>query len=58
MPPTQSQISCASAQSDQSLGVPLDHWAHCGIFENGVLRMYMLEGVSSIANFIAAYEES
>ena len=35
-----------------------DHWAHCGIFENGVLLMYMLEGVSSVANFITAYEES
>ena len=30
----------------------------CGIFENGVLRMYTLEGVSSVANFITAYEES
>ena len=35
-----------------------DHWAHCGIFENGVLLMYKLEGVSSVANFITAYEES
>ena len=35
-----------------------DHWAHCGIFENGVLLMYTLEGVSSVANFITAYEES
>ena len=33
-------------------------WAHCGIFENGVLLMYTLEGVSSVANFITAYEES
>ena len=32
--------------------------AHCGIFENGVLLMYTLEGVSSVANFITAYEES
>ena len=32
----------------------LDHWAHCGIFENGVLLMYTLEGVSSVANFITA----
>ena len=31
---------------------------HCGIFENGVLLMYRLEGVSSVANFITAYEES
>ena len=29
----------------------------CGIFENGVLLMYTLEGVSSVANFITAYEE-
>ena len=35
-----------------------DHWAHYGIFENGVLLMYTLEGVSSVANFITAYEES
>ena len=28
-----------------------NHWAHCGIFENGVLVMYTLEGVSSVANF-------
>ena len=35
-----------------------DHWAHCGIFENGVLLMYTLEGVSSVINFITAYEES
>ena len=32
--------------------------AHCGIFENGVLFMYPLEGVSSTSNFITAYEES
>ena len=35
-----------------------DHWAHCGLFENGVLLMYTLEGVSSVANFITASEES
>ena len=34
-----------------------DHWAHCGVFENGVLFMYMLEGISSAANFITAYKE-
>ena len=34
-----------------------DHLAHCGIFENGVLIMYTLEGVSSVANFITAYDE-
>ena len=33
------------------------YWAHCGIFENVVLLMYTLEGVSSVANFITAYEE-
>ena len=36
----------------------LDHWANCGIFENGVLLMYTLEGISSVANFISAYVES
>ena len=35
-----------------------DNWAHCDTFENGVLLMYMLEGVRRIANFITAYEES
>ena len=40
------------------ISFPLGHWAHCGIFENGVLLMYTLEGVSSVANFITAYEES
>ena len=35
-----------------------DHWAHCGLFENEVLLMFTLEGISSVANFIAAYEES
>ena len=35
-----------------------DHWAHCGLFENRVLLMYTLEGVSSVANFMTAYEES
>ena len=34
-----------------------DHCAHCGIFENGVLLMYTLKGVSSVANIITAYEE-
>ena len=32
--------------------------AHFGIFENGVLLMYTLEGVSSVANLTTAYEES
>ena len=27
-------------------------------FETGVLLMYTLEGVSSVANFVTAYEES
>ena len=35
-----------------------DHWAHCAIFENVVLLLYSLEGVSSVANFITDYEES
>ena len=30
----------------------------CGVFENGILLMCMLEGISSVANFITAYEES
>ena len=30
------------------ISLPLDHWAHCGIFENGALLMYTLEGVSSV----------
>ena len=30
----------------------------CCIFENGVLLMYTLEGVSSVADFITPYEES
>ena len=34
-----------------------DHWAHCGIFEIGALLMYTPEGVSSVANFITAYED-
>ena len=33
-----------------------DHWAQYGTFED-VLDMYMLEGVSSVANVITAYEE-
>ena len=40
------------------ISFPLDHWAHCGVFENEVLLMYTPEGVSSVANFITAYEES
>ena len=35
-----------------------DHWAHYGIFENGVLLMYRLDGVNSVADFITAYEGS
>ena len=35
-----------------------DHWAHYGTFEDRVLLMYTLEGVSSVANFITAYKES
>ena len=35
-----------------------DQWANCGIFENGALLMYTLKGISSVANFITAYEES
>ena len=35
-----------------------NHSAHCGTFANGVMLMYTLEGVSSVANFSTAYEES
>ena len=35
-----------------------DHWVHSGIFEYGVLLMYTLEGVSSVAIIITAYKES
>ena len=40
------------------ISFPLESLGHCGIFKNGLLLMYMLEGVSSVANFITAYEES
>ena len=49
-------------QSDNSTIVQIifhflwDHWAECGIFENGVQLMYTLEGVSNVENFITAYE--
>ena len=33
-----------------------DHWAHCGIFENGDLLMYTLEGVSSVAGKLAPFD--
>ena len=35
-----------------------DDWAHYCTIEDGVLLKYMLEGVSSVANFITAYEKS
>ena len=35
-----------------------DHWTCCGIFENGVLLVYSLEGMGSVANFSTVYEES
>ena len=35
-----------------------NHRARCCIFENGVLLMYTLEGVSSVVYFITTYEES
>ena len=41
--------------------LPVDHHSVDYIsfpFENGVLLMYTLEGISSVANFITAYEES
>ena len=48
-------VLCHSADY---ISVPWDHWAHYGTFENGVLLMYTLEGVSSVENFITAYEGS
>ena len=35
-----------------------DHGVYCCILENGVLLLFTLVGVSSVANFITAYEES
>ena len=45
-------VECrTSSRADRVLG-------HCNIFENGVLLMFTLEGVSSFADFITAYKES
>ena len=41
-----------------TFSIPLGSQGYCDISENGVPLMYTLEGVSSIANFITAYEES
>ena len=38
------------------ISFPWNHWAHCIIFENEVLLMYTIEGVSIVANFATAYE--
>ena len=35
-----------------------DHWAHYGMLEDGVLLVCALEGVSSDAGIITAYEET
>ena len=35
-----------------------DNWTLCGMLENGVLLMYTLEGVSSVANLITGYIKS
>ena len=51
-------VYCGSSGTSFIFHFLWDHWANCGIFENGVLLMYMLEDVSSVANFITAYEES
>ena len=40
------------------ISFPLKSLDYYDIFENGVLPMYTSEGVSSVANFITAYEES
>ena len=34
-----------------------DHWAHCVIFENGVLLVYTLEGVSSVSKGVSKGED-
>ena len=44
-------------QSADYISFPLGSLAHCGILKNGVLLMYTLDGISSVANFITAYEE-
>ena len=44
--------------STDCISFPLGSLGHYGTFENGVLLMYTLESVSSVANFITAYEES
>ena len=40
------------------ISFPLGSLAHYGTFENGVLLMYTLKGVSNVANFITGYEKS
>ena len=40
------------------ISFPLGSLGPLWIFENGVMLMYTLEGVSSVENFINAYEES
>ena len=58
----QTKVSVQYAQYSQKyfnkVFSALDHWAYYSVFENGVLLMYTLEGVNSVANFITAYEES
>ena len=49
---------CNSSNKKSLFQFLWEHWAHYGIFDNGVLLMYTLEGISSVANFITAYEES
>ena len=39
------------------ISFPFRSLAHYGTFENGVLLMYTLEGISSTENIITAYEE-
>ena len=40
------------------ISFPLESLGLLSIFENRVLLMYMLEGVSGVANFVTAYVES
>ena len=49
---------CTVHNADYTFIYPWDYWAHGDVFENVLLLMYTLEGVSSVANFITACEES
>ena len=56
----QSDLECLPVlyHSTDYISFPLGSLGPLWTFEDGVLLMYILEGVSSVANFITAYEES